>query len=188
MSSRKQIGANRRNARSSTGPHDTGQTSQNAVKHGLLAKRITDQDQSAYAEVLGHMLEHYRPVGPLERWLVEQISLLMVRIKRAAEIEKDCMAQLIRDRVEMLEDLRTYTDSCGLPRFVRTPIEDELTTEHIRTLNESVGRYETALENKLYRELHELERLQRQRQGESVPAPAAGDLNIHGPSADPTQA
>ena len=43
-------------------------------------------------------------------------------------------------------------------------------------------RYETALENKLFRVMHELERLQRMRQGERLPAPAVADVTVH---ADP---
>jgi hypothetical protein len=43
-------------------------------------------------------------------------------------------------------------------------------------------RYITAIEQQLYRALHELERLQRMRQGERLPAPAAVDVNIR---ADP---
>ncbi len=38
-------------------------------------------------------------------------------------------------------------------------------------------RYETAVERQWYRAMHELERLQRQRQGEAVPAPVAMDLS-----------
>ncbi|HRY71573.1 MAG TPA: hypothetical protein P5304_26480 [Phycisphaerae bacterium] len=107
MSSRKQIAANRRNAQSSTGPQDTGRTSQNAVKHGLLAQGPIDLDRSTLAEVTRELHEYFRPVGPVERWLVDQISLLMVRIQRAVVLEKDCIAQMMQDRQE------TY--GCPLP-------------------------------------------------------------------------
>jgi hypothetical protein len=40
-------------------------------------------------------------------------------------------------------------------------------------------RYETSLENKLYRDLNYLERLQRMQKGESVPAPESIDVSIH---------
>ncbi len=42
-------------------------------------------------------------------------------------------------------------------------------------------RYETAIENKLYRAINQLERLQRTRRGEFVPAPQTVDLSIHRP-------
>jgi len=40
-------------------------------------------------------------------------------------------------------------------------------------------RYETAIENKLYRALNQLERSQRMRRGDKIPAPAAVDVNVH---------
>jgi hypothetical protein len=40
-------------------------------------------------------------------------------------------------------------------------------------------RYETANENKFYRAINELERLQRRRRGEFVPAPQALDVAVH---------
>ena len=39
--------------------------------------------------------------------------------------------------------------------------------------------YETSLENKLYRDLNYLERLQRMQKKEFVPAPASIDVSIH---------
>ena len=41
-------------------------------------------------------------------------------------------------------------------------------------------RYETAIENKLYRALHEFERLQRGHKSEKLPVPATVDVGLHG--------
>lgn len=46
-------------------------------------------------------------------------------------------------------------------------------------LDQKYQRYETTVENRLYRTLHELERLQRLRAGDLVPAPVTIDLAIH---------
>ena len=43
-----------------------------------------------------------------------------------------------------------------------------------------LSRYETAMERGLYRALHELERRQAARLGESVPAPVAVDVDVSG--------
>ena len=40
MPSKKRLEANRRNAKSSTGPQDTTTTSLNAMKHGILSKEV----------------------------------------------------------------------------------------------------------------------------------------------------
>jgi hypothetical protein len=51
--------------------------------------------------------------------------------------------------------------------------------ESARPLVSVFQRYGTTSANGLFRFLHELERLQRMRQGENVPAPATVDFNIH---------
>ena len=52
----------------------------------------------------------------------------------------------------------------------------------IAALDSLIGkfqRYETAIENKLYRALHEFERLQRSRKGEKLPLAATVDVGLH---------
>ena len=49
----------------------------------------------------------------------------------------------------------------------------------VETLVNTFQRYETTIENKLYRALNQLERLQRIRLGDKIPAPAALDVNVH---------
>lgn len=183
MSSDKQTAANQQNAQASTGPHDTSRSSRNATRHGLLAAGVTARDQPAQADIVRQLHEYFRPVGPVEHWLVDQISLLMVRIERAVAIEHAYMAQQVQEHQAtgdpIGEFLAMEARLLGKSPPKARPV---LTTDHAREVNDSVGRYETALQNKLYRALHELERWQRRRQGESIPAPAAGDLNIHGPT------
>jgi hypothetical protein len=60
-----------KNAHQSTGPHDTTSTRFNAVKHGLLARGITELDDSdAYESLLQRLTELKCPVGDLENSLV----------------------------------------------------------------------------------------------------------------------
>jgi len=42
---------------------------------------------------------------------------------------------------------------------------------------EKILRYETALERQIFRAMHELERLQRRRRGEKIPAPMAMEIS-----------
>jgi hypothetical protein len=181
MSSDKQIAANQRNAQSSSGPHDTGRTSRNATSHGLTAEGVGERDRPHHRKVTEHLAAHFRPAGPVEEWLVDRIGLLMVRIQQAVEIEKAWLTQQIqRNRAlgdPMAEFLAMQARILGQ---TGEAMQCAITDQDIRKLNDSVGRYETALENRMYRSLHELERWQRRRQGENVPAPAAGDLSIHG--------
>ena len=47
-------------------------------------------------------------------------------------------------------------------------------------LANSFGRYETGIENRLFRALNQLERMQLLRRGEKVPVPASLDVVVHG--------
>ena len=71
MSTRKQREANRRNARHSTGPRtDAGKqrSSQNALKHGLLAVQsvIPGEDPADYDSLLTEFAERFLPFDPYE--------------------------------------------------------------------------------------------------------------------------
>ena len=52
------------------------------------------------------------------------------------------------------------------------------------TAIDKVTRHEATYERSMYKALHELERLQKARAGEYVPAPAVADLTIHSPTID----
>jgi CRISPR/Cas system-associated endonuclease Cas1 len=45
---------------------------------------------------------------------------------------------------------------------------------------DKILRYEAALERQLYRAMNQLERLQRRRQGENIPAPVTMDISARG--------
>jgi hypothetical protein len=63
------------------------------------------------------------------------------------------------------------TVDVGLPAQVSNEVIDEI--------NRTVLQYETSIENKLFRWQNHLERLQRLRRGENLPAPATVDLNLN---------
>ena len=60
-------------------------------------------------------------------------------------------------------------------RFATVPISPAT----MDVLDQKFQRYETTLENRFFRTLHELERLQRLRAGDAVPAPLTIDVAIH---------
>ncbi len=80
--------SNRLNAQNSTGPVDTTLTRFNAVKHGLLAKGMTELDDSdAYESLVQRLTLAYDPVGDLEIFWVQRIAFCMTRLDRAARLE-----------------------------------------------------------------------------------------------------
>ena len=92
MTTQKQIEANRRNSRRSTGPKTrTGkaESKMNAMKHGLLAEEIVvrDEDPVEFTRVLESLIDEFRPQGPLEEQLVERVGACMWRLRRLYRAE-----------------------------------------------------------------------------------------------------
>ena len=164
--------SNRLNAKNSTGPGDTILTRFNAVKHGLLAKGMTDLDDwDAYESLLQRLTRDYDPVGDLEIFCVRRIAFCMTRLDRAARIEANYINAEIHPPSQEQDCPPLITPELGLS----TPIS----ALSAISLVSGFQRYETAIENKLYRAIHELERRQRMRKGEFVPAPQSVDVSIH---------
>jgi hypothetical protein len=173
--------ANRRNARRSTGPDDTTSTRYNAVKHGLLAEGVTELDNPETFPAFCAKLEaELRPLGELESFLVRQIALGMVRLKRAAWLEAEfTTAQLNPPITETHPGLPQMLSDAETVEVIDPGLPSRLSAEGMDALASKFGRYETQIENRLFRHLHELERLQRSRSGESIPAPASVDVAVH---------
>ena len=169
MASRKQIAANRLNAKLSTGPRtDEGKarSRMNSVRHGLLAERVMvveDGELQDFIELHEHLLEELDPVGRLEEGLVDRIASLMWRLDRAAHIERG-----------LLMVGRGPDELPPAARLALAVRRDSLDAQAL----ERVGRYEGRLERSLFRCLHELERLQARRVGEPVPVPAVVDVDL----------
>jgi len=173
--------ANRRNAVLSTGPSKTGSTRFNAVKHGLLANGITELDVLHYKSLLEEMKSALKPEGPVEEFLTERICLCVVRLKRACRLEAEFITEALNPPTTRIErglpdfDValtgKTIVLDPGLPASL-----PETVVEH---LVGSFQRYEAGIENKLYRAMNQLERLQRMRRGEKLSAPAALEVGLH---------
>ena len=92
MTSFRQIEANRRNARLSTGPvTDNGKrkSRRNAVRHGLTAETVIDalEDAEDYAAFELAVTSDYDARTAVERELVLRLASLLWRLRRATAIE-----------------------------------------------------------------------------------------------------
>jgi hypothetical protein len=91
MSSLRQIEANRRNARLSTGPVTEGgkrNSSQNALRHGLTAETVIDalEDAEDYAAFEMAVTADYDAQSAVERELVLRLASLLWRLRRATAV------------------------------------------------------------------------------------------------------
>ena len=96
IASPRQLVANRRNARKSTGPKTPAGKAvsrMNAMKHGLLARQVVvrglklRESSHEFKTLCRDYYEHLTPVGPLEEMLVGQIATAAWRLRRARTAE-----------------------------------------------------------------------------------------------------
>ena len=166
---------------------ETASTRLNAVKHGLLAEGVTELDgPETFADFCAKLEVELKPVGEIETFLVRRIVLGIVRLKRAALLEAEFLTAQLHPPVTerqggMDEDLGADLDAVLNGTVVVTDpgLPARLSADAVDALASTFARYETMAENRVFRALNQLERMQRFRLGESVPAPASVEMDVH---------
>ena len=178
--------ANRENSRRSTGPKDTASTRYNAVRHGLLAEGVTELDGPETFAVFSATLEaELKPVGEVECFLTRRVALGMVRLKRVAMLEAEFLtAQLNPPVTEQQDGMDSDFEAMLNGRVVVTDpgLPARVSAEAVDALANMFARYETMTENRVYRALNQLERMQRLRRGEMLHPSGGGPLASFGNS------
>ena len=174
MATLAKIASNRRNARRSTGPTTvTGKatSSKNALRHGLLSQDVTlpEEDKAAFTDFNQRMIDQFAPEGPLEELLVERMTASAWRLRRVVYFEAGVIAFRTTEARTELAASSQHGDSVAWGLIRDATGADALS---------KLSRYERGLERGLYRALHELQRLQAARGGETVSAPAVLDVQI----------
>jgi hypothetical protein len=131
MTSFRQIEANRRNARLSTGPvteEGKRKSRQNALRHGLTAETVIDalEDAEDYAAFEMAVAAGYDAQSAVERELVLRLASLLWRLRRATAIESGLFRtqaqhllqfrrrrQAHRDRQTIIDELSGTADANG---------------------------------------------------------------------------
>src|SRR5207302_2720231 len=91
----KAIAANRVNAQKTRGPKNMTCTSQNARKHGLLAKRLplqTEEEKEEFYLLVHELKGDLRPSGPMEQAPVEEIAVCLWKLQSANSCEVEELA------------------------------------------------------------------------------------------------
>ncbi len=174
MATEAQISANRRNAQKSTGPRTSegrAAVSQNAVKHGLLARQnvISSESQADFDLYRERMLTELAPASPMESMLAERIVTLSWRLKRTGRIQNQAIDALNQDNnssplSKLAQSLlfKNYDQSQDGPStsathlaLGRMAIKD---FANARVLDRLLM-YERRMEHSLYKTILELQRL-----------------------------
>jgi hypothetical protein len=152
---RKQVQANRENARKSTGPRTLNGKSiarLNALRHGLTANVVLHlEDDAEFQAVLESYWEHYQPLDVVGAFLVTRVAKEHWRLKRFDGIE-----QRVSDHLD-------FTD-------------EEFEKDRAPSRYDGLYRHDAHIQRSYYRALHELERYQAARQGHVVPLPVPVDI------------
>ncbi len=166
MASEAQVIANRSNAQKSTGPRTPegkAVVSQNAVKHGLLAKQavIVGEDPGEYEFYRDRMVGELAPVGLVESMLAERVVSLSWRLRRAERLQNEAFDALYLKETagpiaKLTRSLHPKPDQCGRS-------EDDLALGRVVLHGFSNDRvldrlmmYERRIEQSLYKAVAEL--------------------------------
>ena len=139
MTSFRQIEANRRNARHSTGPVTEGgkQRSRcNAVRHGLAAETVigTLEDADDYRAFEAAIIAGYDAQSAVERELVLRLASLLWRLRRSTSMETglfDIQADHLRT---FRQTRRVHSDARNIVHAMLGPV-DPMDADHARELH-----------------------------------------------------
>jgi hypothetical protein len=171
--------ANRRNAQLSSGPRTErgkSHSRRNAVKHGILASALLirsgpgTEDAAEFEELFAALNRDLLPVGRLEEMLVEKVAVCWWRQQRALRCEAGLIRRsFIADPALQLEEVLSNEIGLGQNADLKS-IKDHLSLPLGDKL-ERILRYEGSNQRQLVHAMTQLERMQRIRKGEHVPAP-----------------
>ncbi len=148
----------------------------NSQKHAILRQTVTEYEHEMYDYVFGTLVNELNPQGAVEEMLAEIVGICYVKLYRVAKAENEYF-KTIYDPPHVVG---SRWDWQGLPdpdaKMVGyTP---RINQEHIVKVTNIYSRYETTIQSKMYKALHELERIQRMRKGDKVTAPVAVDVDV----------
>jgi hypothetical protein len=115
MTSLRQIEANRRNARLSTGPvteEGKKRSRRNAVRHGLTAETVIDvlEDAEDYTAFEMAITADYEAQSAVERELVLRLASLLWRLRRATAIESGLFKMQAQQLLQFRQRRRALED------------------------------------------------------------------------------
>lgn len=110
MATERQIVANRRNAKRSSGPITSagrGQSRLNALKHGLNAKLIVivGEDPAEFDSLRAELGNDLAPVGVIEEQLVDQLCSVLWRLRRIVRFEAVAVNSAHQHFTNLADDL-----------------------------------------------------------------------------------
>jgi hypothetical protein len=177
MTTEKQIEANKENASHSSGPkteEGKANSKYNALKHGIFKEVVSDYENEFYENLMDRLHDEFQPHGVLEKLLVDRIGVCYLRLFRAAKAENEFMRATLDPRI--VEARSLFPDMTSEEIVKSEGYSPKVDREAVDKLSAVYLRYEITIENRLYKALHELQRIQAIRKG--LPNPGAIVLDV----------
>ena len=159
MISERQLEANRRNAAKSHGPktpEGRAAVRHNALKHGFTAAEIilpTVEEEIDFEQFRYAFEEEYRPVGPTEEVLVEDMVISRWRLNRIRKMEPGFFAMELDSRKEATAK---YFSHLNAQAHLAAAISHDAFHDDVLG---KMSRHEGRFERTFYKALKELQRL-----------------------------
>jgi len=177
--SNKQLEANRNNAKLGGVKTEAGKqkTKYNAVKHNILTNLLSEKEAKEANSIKIRLQQQFEPANIMEEMLVERIAIWSVRLQRAVIAEAEQMRKI--DNPRIVEEI----DHLPVQSFLEINVINEgytpkIKSEDVELLAGTFFRYESSIERSIYKALHELQRLQAERNGLPVSMPLALDVEV----------
>lgn len=142
----------------------------NALTHGMLREALTEYEQGVELTILEDLRREFSVEGALENILLERIAVHYLKLNRIAKAEREFIRSVLNPR----KVTRHRTDEIGMIEAALNEATYEETVENegyvpqvgaeaVERLYGIYGRYETNVENRMYRAIHELLELRKLR-------------------------
>ncbi len=127
----------------------------NALSHGILRETLTEYEQGVEGGLLDDLEQEYQPTSTIEKMLLERIATSYVKLRRVAKAEKEFIQSVMDPHIVAEEPISPELS------FMHTVVKrkgyiPQVGDEAVNRLLSVYGRYETNLENRFYRAIHEL--------------------------------
>lgn len=184
MVSNKQLKANQKNAKLGgvKTPEGKAISRFNTLKHGILLQSVSDYETGFYSNILEDFDRQFKPVNAIEQILLERIAIYYLKLYRVQKAEKEYIKAKLNPRLtKIVGGINCDPEGLlGKKVVLNEGYVPLITEDNIEKLMDIYARYETTIENRLFRAIHELERVQRLRNGENVLPPITADINQMG--------
>lgn len=154
--SEKQHEANKKNALLGGVKTDEGKavSRYNATRHGVLRESVSSYEKADYKRIFDDLCEVYEPCNFAEEIVIERFAVAYIKLIRLAKAENELMKSVVDPTIPF-----------GLPElYEKMGYKATMTSEQVALLSDIYSRYETAVENRMYKAMHKLEELKKTKQ------------------------